>query len=126
MATIEEVERAARDWAAQQNRLQAEKRRANRINYTERAAEHIAAGVHPVRGLKLAGTDETCGTCGLAVQVGHGAREYWKCGDLDGRFVTRSEASDIRLKWPACTAWQPSRDSGPGVTLSDLGISGTD
>lgn len=105
MATIEEVPEAARLWAAQQERAKAKKRRDNRINYTDRAKEYIAAGMHPVTGLPLLGA-ETCGSCAFAIQVGGHARDYWKCSSQDGRFVTRSEASDIRLKWPACNWWR--------------------
>lgn len=104
MATIEEVEQAARLWAAQQKQAKSGKRRAARINYTERAKEYIAQGMHPVTGRPLLGS-ETCGSCAFAVKVGHGARDYWKCGSEGGRFNTHSEASDIRLKWPACKSW---------------------
>lgn len=119
MATIEEVQEAARLWAAQQERARAQKRKENRINYTDRAKESIEAGVHPVTGRPLLGS-ETCGTCGLAVKVPHGAKDYWKCGAQDGRFVTRSEASDIRRKWPACDGWAPTFDMAPGMTTAEL------
>jgi hypothetical protein len=120
MATIEQVQAAAEQWERDRKAVEQRKRRENRINYTQRAAEYIEEGMHPVTGRPLARNGETCGSCGLSVKVGHGAKDYWKCSSEGGRFVTRSEASDIRLKWPACKSWQPSPDSAPGVSLADL------
>lgn len=119
MATIEEVQAAIKQWE-RYRRAKTQKKRGNRINYTRRAQERIVLGVHPLAGRKLADNGETCGSCGLAVRLDYHSRAYWKCEAENHRYVTHSEATDIRLYWPACRLWQPSPDTGPGATLADL------
>lgn len=69
---------------------------------TERRRALLDAGVHPATGRKLAGNGETCATC-----VHHQAfarnRTWHKCL-LAG--VTHGPATDIRVSWPACEAWE--------------------
>jgi hypothetical protein len=64
----------------------------------------LAQGIHPATGLRLADGDRTCGSCvHLLLQPGVAGR-YYKC-ELHRLGASRSEASDVRKKWPACTAW---------------------
>lgn len=62
-------------------------------------------GRHPATGLPLADNpDLTCGTCDHHVvhRLGH---TYHKC-KLHRLGRSHSEASDIRVKWRACTAYR--------------------
>lgn len=78
-------------------KLGADARRTIRRNAT------IAAGRHPTTRLPLlADSTDTCGTCAHARCFGHGKRTYWKCELVE---MTHGPATDIRLKWPACTGW---------------------
>lgn len=80
------------------------------IQYGRRADERIALGIHPLQyptatmatALRLKGNGETCGSCMFRAESG-ARRAYWKC--LLGP-KGRSEATDVRLRWPACTRWQ--------------------
>jgi hypothetical protein len=72
---------------------------------TLRNQVRIANGFHPVTKLPLVGTG-TCGECRLCIGRALG-KTYFKCG-LDGdRYITCGPATDIRLKWPACTGFEP-------------------
>ena len=98
MATYEEVVANAVAWQRQK------REDGKRTRYDAAWAQRfIGAGLHPVTRLSLRGDAETCGTCVHAVEVGGHARDYWKC-DLR---ITSSEATDIRLRWPACVKWHP-------------------
>ena len=46
---------------------------------------------------------ETCGTCKHAT-CREFAKRYWKCGLVK---ATGGPGTDIRLKWAACSRWQP-------------------
>jgi hypothetical protein len=72
----------------------------------DRHARKLAAGVHPITGLKLADNGETCGSCEHRVSVSGGNRNYPKC-DLTP--MSRSETSDTRAWFPACTSWEPRK-----------------
>ena len=50
---------------------------------------------------------ETCKTCSHAKRREHHDKYYWKC-ELVAE--TRGRATDIRLKSPACHAWNPGTD----------------
>lgn len=70
---------------------------------TVRQKADVAAGRHPLmRGLRLLGNGETCGSCAHRVTVHGGARDYPKCEFR----VTHSAASDCRAWWPACSQWE--------------------
>lgn len=68
-------------------------------------------------GIGYAGTPglgrkgETCGTCGYSVQHGRANRRYYKCHHPLG-YRSFSEASDIKLKTPACEHWRDVIDAG--------------
>lgn len=57
----------------------------------------VARGLHPM-GMRLAGNGETCGTCAHRVTYEANAR-YYKCAKTR---QSRSLATDVRLRWPAC------------------------
>lgn len=100
-----------------------------------RAMVRIALGIHPleaiVPGLKLhpdasrdvddRTTEPRCGSCVYAVSVGWHNRSYRKCAygspdpamTLEGASrAAHSEASDLRLWWPACTTYEPQPTEG--------------
>jgi hypothetical protein len=61
-------------------------------------------------------TGETCKTC---VHCTHGKRGGWagyKCAVIKHRW-TRSPATDITLKSPACEAWEKAKALGGGRDL---------
>jgi hypothetical protein len=70
---------------------------------TLRRQADLAAGRHPVTGLPLLHSEWgfTCGTCAhhRAWRMGG---TYHKCALHD----TGSEATDIRVGWPACTRYR--------------------
>ena len=70
---------------------------------TRRQKAYLRSGIHPATKVLLAGNGETCGSCDHLVRVQHGNRGYYKCGLVE---ITRGPGSDIRLKWPACVAWE--------------------
>jgi hypothetical protein len=72
-----------------------------RPDYTERAKASFAMRVHWITGLALL-RGETCGTCGKCSQKSRGSRYVYKCRLRD----TNSARTDVRLKWPACEAWE--------------------
>lgn len=68
---------------------------------TLRNRRMLDAGRHPITGLPVRDGDETCGSCDHCFRWSRGG-SYFKC-DLND---TRSEATDLRVSWPACTAWK--------------------
>lgn len=48
---------------------------------------------------------ETCRTCEHCTISQH-AKRYYKCG-LMKHLWTRGSATDIRVRWPACSEWVP-------------------
>lgn len=82
----------------------------------------IEAGRHPM-GRHVRDGAERCATCRHACQVETPARRtYYKCGLMKAAW-TKGPATDIRLAWPACSAWEgddrPGRsDQRKGVALA--------
>lgn len=78
-----------------EGRLSSGRRRTMRNN------ARLARGVHP-NGIELLKGPEahTCGDCARSYWVKMGGK-FFKCGLND----SRSEATDIRVKWPACAMW---------------------
>jgi hypothetical protein len=72
---------------------------------TRRAAMAIADGRHPVTGFRLlnAGWNRTCGDCDHHIIHAY-AKRYHKC-ELRS---SSGPATDIRVSWPACTAFRES------------------
>ena len=68
----------------------------------------IAAGRHPF-GRALADNGLTCGDCWFAIETENGRKTYWKC---EKNRLTRSDATDLRLWWPACELFSASRPEG--------------
>lgn len=65
----------------------------------------LKQGRHPATGLPLnANPDLRCGTCACHY-VRRLSQTYHKC-DLHRLGASHSEASDIRVGWPACTAYR--------------------
>lgn len=64
----------------------------------------LARGIHPVTKLPLlhAEWNRTCGDCDHHGVAGGHARSYHKC-ELN---MTNGPATDIRVGWPACQAFQ--------------------
>lgn len=78
---------------------------------TERNRDMLRDGVHPATYRRLLVVEEgtkpwTCGACKFAKKVGGGRRDYWKC-ERHRLGMSASEASDIRISWPACELFQP-------------------
>jgi hypothetical protein len=63
----------------------------------------LASGVHPATGLRLKGS-ECCGDCSHHHRYEYHNGSYHKC-DLHRLGQSHSAASDIRVSWPACTAF---------------------
>jgi hypothetical protein len=78
--------------------------RRGRTDYAAKAREAINVGMHPATRLPLLAADWgfQCGNCIHAVRVQGGARWHWKCA-RHRLGMSASEASDIRVSWPACT-----------------------
>lgn len=76
-------------------------------SYTERLTARnrdlLAAGVHPATRRGLLDGDATCATCAHHVVV-HVNRRFHKC-EKHRLGVSASEASDIRVSWPACVLY---------------------
>lgn len=72
----------------------------------------FARGIHPVTKMPLLGADvqppggARCGNCDH-LRSHTLAKTYYKCGAVK---MTGGPATDVRLKWPACTAWERERD----------------
>lgn len=73
---------------------------------TRRNRANIARGVHPAT-LRPLRKDETCGTCVHHHDYLYHSRRLHKC-ELHRLGESHSEASDIRVSWPACTKWEPT------------------
>ena len=61
----------------------------------------LADGRHPLMGGPV-NLDHTCGDC--AHHFAHTRNRTWHKCDLN---ATRGPGTDIRVSWPACTAWKP-------------------
>lgn len=72
---------------------------------TIRNKAEIAAGRHPVTGFRLlnAGWNRTCGDCDRH-EIHAYAKNYHKCALRR----SSSPSTDIRVSWPACTAFRES------------------
>lgn len=75
---------------------------------TAKAREALKAGRHPATGLDLLGGMATCGGCTHLVVRDPHDRRFYKC-KRHRLGVTRSAASDVRVGWPACTAYEERR-----------------
>lgn len=64
----------------------------------------LAAGRHPATGLPLADSGHHCGSCEHHVVRRLGST-YHKCV-MHRLGTSGGEASDIRVGWPACTAYR--------------------
>lgn len=76
---------------------------------TIRRNEALAAGTHPTSRRKLApeghpGHGHTCGDCEHHL-IHHLGGTYHKC-ELAHGGLTGGPGSDVRVRWPACTAWE--------------------
>lgn len=72
---------------------------------TLRQKRLLAAGRHPATLVALAADRGTCGECVHSHRHDHGNRAYWKC-ELHRLGESASEASDIRVSWPACIRFE--------------------
>jgi len=88
---------------------------------TERQAQDVKAGRHPLTGGPLHERADTtarpkdpgnpserlyrCGSCIHRVSLNHHG-EYWPKCDLST--ITHGQASDVRAWWPACPRWEQS------------------
>lgn len=67
----------------------------------------LECGIHPATGLYLLQTEvkpAKCRTCLFHRYINNGARSYNKC-ERHRLGMSHSDASDIRVSWPACTAY---------------------
>lgn len=71
-----------------------------RTDYTARNKAMLEGGHHPATGSKLRPDLGTCGDCVFHVERHMGGR-YHKCKN-HRLGLSGSEASDIRVGWPAC------------------------
>lgn len=71
---------------------------------TLRQKADIDRGFHPLmRGMRLAGNGETCGSCIHRVIYSYHNRAYGKCDQIK---AVHSAANDCRAWWPACQGWK--------------------
>lgn len=70
---------------------------------TERNQRALAEGYHPATQLRLIYVGATCGGCAHHYVQAYTGNRYHKCAFT----ATRGPATDIRVGWPACTAWEP-------------------
>lgn len=82
---------------------------AGRVNYAERNKADLEAGRHPANGLKLCPDLGKCGDCAFHV-VRRFGKTYHKC-EQHRLGTSRSEASDIRVSWPACELFRAACDT---------------
>ena len=78
---------------------------------TERRKALLAAGVNPATRLRLLDPEWhlTCGDCDHHVAVmAHQPGQNWHKCDRSLLGLSMSAASDIRISWPACTAFRTS------------------
>lgn len=78
---------------------------------TLRQQADLAAGRHPATGLPLNDTGAKCGSCihHRAIESHRGGSYWHKCA-ASKLGLSHSEASDIRISWPACTKWEPGEE----------------
>lgn len=76
---------------------------------TAENAAWLARGVHPATRADLRPDGGTCGGCAHhhAYQDGRYDRTYHKC-DRHRLGESHSDASDIRVGWPACALYEPA------------------
>lgn len=84
---------------------------------TLRNQQNIAAGLHPTGWKLREPAGQTCGSCNHCRKNATYNRTFYKCGLMRGSW-TRGSGSDIRIKWPACSLWDPM----PAVTDPSIGI----
>ena len=72
---------------------------------TARRARLVANGYHPLNQRKLRAEGGTCGDCARLVSRSYD-KTYHKC-DLGP--ISRGEATDVRLRWPACVLYEECR-----------------
>ena len=72
---------------------------------TRRNQAQLARGIHPATLHRVAADLGTCGTCTHHVTYSHHDRTYHTCSE-HRLGTSHSSASDIRVSWPACTAWE--------------------
>lgn len=83
---------------------------------TERQAQDVKAGRHPLTGGPLHGQADTtarkgdptglsyrCGSCVHRIVSNHRNGTYPKC---DLSTITHGQATDVRAWWPACPRWE--------------------
>lgn len=75
-----------------------------RTDYTGRNRALLEAGVHPATRGDVRADLGTCGECRHHV-IDHRNRRYHKCR-LHRLGISSSEASDIRVSWPACDRFE--------------------
>lgn len=68
----------------------------------------LEAGRHPATGERLLEDGSTCGEC-VHHLIHRLNRAYHKC-DVSRLGPSSSEASDIRVSWPACARFEPVKD----------------
>lgn len=78
-----------------------------RPDYTARNRAMLDAGRHPATGTKVRPDLGTCGGCAHHVTQGYTGRIFHKC-EFHRLGASRSEASDIRVSWPACEGFKAS------------------
>lgn len=85
-------------------KVRAEPRSARR-RLTDRQRTMLANGIHPATKLRLLESDEPkrCKDCAHLAAHGDSTRTYYKCGLVMHSF---GMATDIRLKWSACTKFE--------------------
>ena len=79
---------------------------------TIRQRNELEAGRHPLSGLDLLDSDwgYTCGDCAHAFRYRPGNRTVWKCRPVFELARGSSEATDLRVGWPACTNFRIDSD----------------
>lgn len=88
-----------------------QRERARRTDYTAANNARLARGIHPATRVPLwIGTGERCGTCAHHQIIGAGNKHrLHKCAQ-HRLGMSASEASDIRVSWPACALYRPEAD----------------
>lgn len=86
--------------------LRAERELSPGARRTKRQRDALARGRHPATGHALREGEETCGSC-INHKIIRASKTWHKC-ELHPLGLSASEASDIRVGWPACTLWKPA------------------
>ena len=76
-----------------------------RTNYTANNKAKLDAGIHPATLLPVRLEGGTCGTCVHHQAYTWQSKMFHKC-DIHRLGESHSEASDIRVHWPACTKYE--------------------